>query len=117
MAIMRASVSAVRSRSEMQEKKITSTDGENQLRPRRNPSTADAEGAVSSHQDLRVPLESVASGGKNPLRMLKMLFFRSLHDIKQYSGVSKKVSILHKAALEGPEPPAAWMSLVPLFSN
>lgn len=46
-----------------------------------------------------------------------MLFFRGLNDIKQYSGVSEKVSILHKADLEGPEPPAAWISSVPLFSN
>lgn len=46
-----------------------------------------------------------------------MLFFRGLHDIKRYSGASEKVSILHKADLEGPEPPAARISLVPLFSN
>lgn len=76
MAIMRASVSAVRSRSEMQEEKITSTDGENRLRPRRNPSTADTEGAVSSHQDLRVPLESVAGGGRKSSEDVKNAVFQ-----------------------------------------
>lgn len=74
MAIMRASVSAVRSRSEMQEKKMTSTDGENRLRPRWNPSTADTE--VTSHQDLRVPLESVAGGGRKSSEDVKNAVFQ-----------------------------------------
>lgn len=56
-------------------------------------------------------------GAENPPPTLKKLFFRGLNDIKRYSGVAENVSVLHKADLEGPERPAAWIRSVPLFSD